>query len=81
MRNPALLDKLMAFAGVGREESYTSSLGEGLGVAVRWPEECEAAALVKTNERREKKGLQKRGVEFVSEGAAAGKGKRARFDR
>lgn len=78
LRNPALLDKLMAFAGIGREDAYKSSLGEGLGVAVQWPAECEASALVKTNERREKK-QQKRGVEFVSEGA--GKGKKARFDR
>lgn len=76
LENPALLDKLMAFAGMEREDAYASSLSEGLGVdgVLQWPEECDAAALVKANERREKK--QKRPVEFVAETA-----KKSRFDR
>lgn len=74
LRNPALLAKLMAFARIGREEAYASSLGEGLGVAVKWPEECHAAALLKANERREKKRKTGAEVSFVSE-------KKGRFGR
>lgn len=67
----------MAFAGIEREQSYASSLGEGLGVAPRWPEECEARELVRGNERREKKRKNVGGVEFVREGRE----KKGRFDR
>lgn len=77
LRNPALLGKLMALAGIGREDAYASSLSEGGGVAVRWPAECDAAVLVKGNERREKKG--KRPVEFVGERGRAAK--KCRSDR
>ncbi|KAF2683473.1 hypothetical protein K458DRAFT_340555 [Lentithecium fluviatile CBS 122367] len=38
LRDPSHLRKLMDFAGVGQEDQYTSTLPEGLGVPVTWPE-------------------------------------------
>lgn len=56
LRNPSLLPKLLAFAGVEeQEEVYMSSLPEGLAVPARWPEDCYVESLVRGNERREKK--------------------------
>ena len=56
----------MAFAGIGEEDSYASTLADGLGVPVKWPKEWYVENLVRENERREKKAKKERGeVEFV----------------
>jgi len=56
----------MEFAGISAEESYASSLPEGVGVPVRWPEEGYVESLVKVNERKEKKREAERDrVDFV----------------
>lgn len=66
LQNPALLFKLLDFAGVSQEEIYPSSLPDELAVPAKWPEECYAESLVKQNERKEKKRLQERDrLDFV----------------
>jgi hypothetical protein len=66
LRNPSLLPKLMQFANITQEDSYRSSLPDGLGVSVTWPEECYVESLLRQNERKEKKRLAERDkVEFV----------------
>ncbi|KAK4500290.1 hypothetical protein PRZ48_008479 [Zasmidium cellare] len=73
LRNPSLLPKLMEFAGISQEESYSSSLPEGLGVAVKWPEECYVESLVRRNERKEKKRIAERDkVDFVPAAKSGG---------
>ena len=68
----------MGFAGISREESYASALGEGVAVPVVWPEEYYVEVLVKANERREKKGVKEREkVEFVPATAAKSGGSSA----
>ncbi|KAF2166553.1 hypothetical protein M409DRAFT_66575 [Zasmidium cellare ATCC 36951] len=94
LRNPSLLPKLMDFAGISQEDSYATSLSEGLGVAVTWPEECYVESLVRRNERKEKKRVAEREkVEFVSAsksagssaagtpGGGGGEAKKSRFDK
>jgi hypothetical protein len=96
LRNPSLLPKLMVFAGVSLEESYATTIPSDVGgVPTKWPEECYVEALVKANERREKKRLGERGkVEFVAaKGSKSGpssangtpgsngNGRKSRFDR
>lgn len=61
LRNPSLLPSLVAFAGIGEEDSYASTLADGLGVPVKWPEEWYVENLVRENERREKKAKKERG--------------------
>lgn len=71
--NPSLLPKLMDFAGIRAEigESYASTLGVGVGVPGRWPEEWYVENLSKENERRERKAKgQRTGVGFVKEKGA-----------
>ena len=76
LRNPSLLPKLMAFAGIKEEECYESTLEGGLAVPARWPEDCYVESLVKQNERRERKRVAEREkVEFVP-----AKGRSARRD-
>lgn len=66
LRNPSLLPKLMAFAGISEEDAYRSSLPEELAVPVRWPEDCYGEELVRQSERYEKKRLAERDkVDFV----------------
>jgi hypothetical protein len=55
LRNPSLLIKLMHFADISQEESYASSLGEGLAVPVKWPAECYLENLLKYNDQTDKK--------------------------
>ncbi|EME80232.1 uncharacterized protein MYCFIDRAFT_89874 [Pseudocercospora fijiensis CIRAD86] len=87
LRNPSLLPKLMKFAGISQEDSHRSSLPEGLGVAVRWPEECYVETLMKQNERREKKQARAPGdkIDFVpakSTGSTPGDAPRkSKFDK
>ena len=73
LRNPSLLPKLMEFAGMRVEEaeSYASTLGEGVEVPARWPEEWYVENLSKENERRERKAKgQRTEVGFVREKGA-----------
>lgn len=66
LRNPSLLPKLMAFAGIEPEESYASTLPPELAVPGHWPEECYVENLVRWNEKREKRKLVEREkVDFV----------------
>ncbi|SMR55447.1 unnamed protein product [Zymoseptoria tritici ST99CH_1A5] len=95
LRNPSLLPKLMQFADITREDSYRSSLPEGLGISVTWPEECYVEGLLRQNERKQKKKLAERDkVDFVpavakdeakaqvqSAASEAGSGKKSRFDK
>lgn len=91
LRNPSLLPKLMAFAGISEEDAYRSSLPEGLAVPVRWPEDCYGEELVRQNERYEKKRLAERErVDFVpavqkdggsTNGTPGGGGRRSKFGR
>lgn len=90
LRNPSLLPKLMAFAGITDQECYESTLPAELAVPSRWPEDCYVESLVKQNERREKKRLAERErVDFVpaqqvSEGSGKStpkEGKRSKFDK
>ncbi|KAK5132252.1 hypothetical protein LTR08_009240 [Meristemomyces frigidus] len=72
LRNPGLLPKLMAFAGINEEESYASTLPEGLAVPVKWGEGCYVESLLKQAERSEKKRLAERGkVDFVGAAKSA----------
>ncbi|WPH03616.1 Hypothetical protein R9X50_00649900 [Acrodontium crateriforme] len=67
LKNPSLLPKLMAFAGISQADSYTSTLPEGLGAKTDWPEEWYIEGLMKRNERAEKKRIAERDkVEFVA---------------
>lgn len=68
LRNPSLLPKLMAYAGITQEESYASSLPEELAVPRRWPEEYYVEGLVRENEQREKRRrlAEKGKIDFVS---------------
>lgn len=87
LRNPSLLPKLMEFASISQEDSYRSSLPEGLGVTVRWSEECYIENLLKQNERREKKQARAPGdkLDFVpakSAGSTPGDvPRKSKFDR
>jgi hypothetical protein len=66
LRNPSLLPKLMQFANITQEDSYRSSLPEGVSVPISWPEDCYVENLMKQNERKQKKRLAERDkVEFV----------------
>jgi len=95
LRNPSLLPKLMEFADITTEDSYASTLPEGLGVPVRWPEEVYVDGLMKMSERAEKKRKADREkVEFVpakakeagtsaksTPSAASVEHRKSRFDR
>ena len=85
LRNPGLLPKLMAFAGIeDARDCYESSLPAELGVPARWHEDLYVEGLVKGNERREKKrAAERERVDFVpaqkaGEGSAEG-GKKNKF--
>ena len=76
LRNPGLLPKLMAFAGIEDvKDCYESSLPVELAVPSRWPEDCYVEGLVRGNERREKKRASERErVDFVPARAGEGSG-------
>jgi hypothetical protein len=83
LRNPGLLPKLMAFAGIeDARDCYESSLPEELGVPARWHEDLYVEGLVKGNERRERKRVAEREkVDFVpaKAGEGSGEGKKSKF--
>ena len=91
LRNPSLLSKLMAFAGISAEDAYRSSLPEELAVPVRWPEDCYGQELVRQSERFEKKRMAERErVDFVpaaqkdvgsANGTPGGGSKKSKFGR
>ena len=90
LRNPALLHKLMDFAGISDEEQYTSSLPSELAVTTNFPVWAYADELVKAHEkitkRREQDSKGKREkLDFVSATAqnsvASPARKKSRFDR
>lgn len=89
LRNPSLLPKLMAFAGIGQEDCYESTLPPEFAVPARWPEDCYVESLVRVNERREKKrAAERERVDFVPARAGEGSGrstpsdgKRSKFDK
>lgn len=89
LRNPSLLPKLMAFAGITQEDCYQSTLPVEFAVPSRWPEDCYVESLIKQNERREKKRLAERErLDFVPAQASEGSGKstpsdgkRSKFDK
>ncbi|GAB7359457.1 hypothetical protein MBLNU230_g6105t1 [Neophaeotheca triangularis] len=93
LRNPMLLPKLMDFAGISQDESYATTLADGLAVPVKWPQQLYVENLVEENERREQKKLkEKNKTDFVTSskmegvdtagGLSAGPPKkRSRFDQ
>ncbi|OQO08859.1 hypothetical protein B0A48_05749 [Cryoendolithus antarcticus] len=85
LRNPSLLPKLLAFAGVEGEEQYASALPEGCGVSTKWPEEWYVENLLREDERREgKRKAERDRVDFVPAKAAGGESSKrsgSRFDR
>ncbi|OQO07669.1 hypothetical protein B0A48_07366 [Cryoendolithus antarcticus] len=85
LRNPSLLPKLLAFAGVEGEEQYASALPEGCGVSTKWPERWYVESLLKEDERREgKRKAERDKVEFVPAKAAGGESSNrsgSKFDR
>lgn len=90
LRNPSLLPKLMAFAGISEEDCYENTLPTELAVPSRWPEDCYVESLVRQNERREKKRMAERErLDFVPAQASEGSGrstpgegaKRSKFDK
>lgn len=73
LRNPSLLPKLMEFAGISVEDSYASTLRNGMAVPVSWPEDCHVEGLIKSNETRERKRMAGRDkVDFVSGSKSGG---------
>lgn len=93
LRNPSLLPKLMEFAGISKEESYASTLTDGMELPGVWPEQVWPENLVKINERLNRKRVGEREkVEFVAatrSGASSksgtpgsgAEGRRSKFDK
>lgn len=85
----------MEFAGISKEESYASTLRDGMEIPAVWPEVCSPENLVKMNERRNRKRMGERErVEFVAaaksgasskastpKSGSGGEGRRSKFDR
>jgi hypothetical protein len=68
LRDPTHLQKLMHFAGIGEEDQYVSTLPEGLGVQVKWPEWAYSDELSTSQKKlaKEKAKLPRNSVDFVS---------------
>ena len=57
----------MEFAGISTEDSYASTLGDGMEVPGVWPESCSPENLVQINERQNKKRMGEREkVDFMA---------------
>lgn len=66
LRNPALFQKLMDFAGIEPEEQYGNTLGDAFGVPMTWPDGF-LEGLLRDNEKRLKKEKETRtGIDFVA---------------